>query len=378
MIVFSFGLLALAALLDGLFWRRHRSRWLAVVLALSHLPILVMAVSGMLLRDNTTGWMYLSMWLFWLWLLLLLPRLVLYLFRALRLPRAGAVLALLTAAVLIWGATAGRTTVRVSRVEVCSAKLPAAFDGFRIVQLSDMHVGTLVSPERELQRLVDSVNAQHPDLILFTGDLVNIRSSELNDRIAAVLRGLHAPVAAVTGNHDSGLYIKDKAHQSEAESLQAVIDWQRDIGWQVLEDTTVYLVRGADSIALSGIAYDPAVRWKRHDHTLPPARLDVVYRDVPAELFNVTAVHLPQLWEQILETPYGDLTVAGHVHSMQTKLRLFGRTFSPACLMYDRWSGRYEADGRALYINDGTGYVLYPMRLGAWPEITLFTLRRCA
>ena len=80
---------------------------------------------------------------------------------------------------------------------------------------------------------------------------------------------------------------------------------------------------------------------------------------------------------QIADAGYGDLTLAGHVHSMQIKLRLFGRAFSPAQLLYTRWSGRYDEGGRTLYINDGTGYVVFPMRLGAYPEITLITLRRC-
>lgn len=383
--LFFFILLFLTAIAaDYCFWRRHRAslrrhRWAVVWMVGSHLPLLVMILSGWLARDNTTGLMLVSIWLFWIWLLLTLPRLVCYLFRRMHLPRAGIAVGVGVAGSLIWGATIGRTTLHVSRTEICSAKLPAAFDGFRIVQLSDMHIGTLVSPERELQRIVDSVEALQPDLIVFTGDLVNIRSSELNDRNAAVLRRLQAPcgVFSVTGNHDAGVYIKDSMRQPAAESLQEVIAWQRRSGWQVLEDTTVYLTRGGERISFSGISFDPALRKKRHDSELPPARLDVVYRGVPDSLFNITAVHLPQLWTQVLDFGYGDLTLAGHVHSMQMKLRICGRSFSPARLLYKRWSGRYDDGARTLYINDGTGYVLYPMRLGAWPEISLITLRRC-
>ena len=374
-----------AAWADYRYWCRcsasaSRRRWLATALIGSHVPLLTMLVSGLLLRDNTTGWMFMSMWLFWIWLLLVLPRLVYYLFRRLRLPRVGIVVGVAVAGVLVWGVTAGRTSMRVDRLTICSEKLPAAFDGFRIVQLSDLHVGTLVSPERELRRIVDSVASLRPDLIVFTGDLVNIRSSELTDRIAAALRGLQAPygVVSVIGNHDSGVYIKDTLNQSPAESLREVVAWQRRQGWQVLEDSTVYLVKGDERISLSGISFDPALRKKRHDVELPPARLEVVYREVPDSLFNITAVHLPQLWPQVTGFGYGDLTLAGHVHAMQMKVRLFGEAFSPARLLYKRWSGRYDKAGRTLYINDGTGYVAYPMRLGAWPEITLITLQRCA
>lgn len=373
-----------ALVVDALFrWRCAGSlrvrRLLGFGLALSYLPLLAMILAMWFSRDNTTGLMSACMWLFWIWLLLFLPRLFFYLFRGLGWPRFGTVVAVAAAGLLVWGVTVGRTSVRVSRVEICSEKLPASFDGFRIVQLSDMHVGTVVSPARELRRIVDSVQSLHPDLIVFTGDLVNVRSSELNDRIAMILGGLQAPfgVISVVGNHDAGVYIKDTVRQSPAESQCEVIAWQQRLGWQVLQDTTVYLSRGGERISVSGISFDPALRKKRHDSELPPARLDVVYRGVPDSLFNLTAVHLPQLWSQIVESGYGDLTLSGHVHSMQMKVHLFGRAFSPARWLYERWSGLYRDGSHALYINDGTGYVAYPMRLGAWPEITLITLRSC-
>ena len=148
------------------------------------------------------------------------------------------------------------------------------------------------------------------------------------------------------------------------------------MGWRVLDNETVYLRRGDDSISLSGISYDRSLARQRHDRTLPGYDFGTTYRDVPQDLYNITAAHIPQLWEQILDAGYGDLTLSGHVHSMQCKIRLFGRAFSPAQLMYRHWSGPYEKQGRTLYVNDGIGYVGFPMRIGANPEITLFELRR--
>ena len=278
---------------------------------------------------------------------------------------------------VIWGTTRGRTSIRVNRVEICSDRIPEAFDGFRFVQITDTHVGTLVRPERELTRLADSVNALRPEAVFFTGDLVNIRAGELDERTTALLRRIAGPVWSVTGNHDAGVYIKDSiAHPAQA-SLAEVVARQREMGWRVLEDTTVYLRRGGDSISLTGLSFDPALRHLRHAPDLPPANLNAAYRGVPDSLYNITAVHIPQLWDQIAGEGYGDLTLSGHVHSMQLKIRLFGHAFSPAQLIYTRWSGRYDEKGRTLYINDGTGYVVFPMRLGAYPEITLITLRRC-
>lgn len=356
---------------------RHRA-FIALAVVTDALPV-VIAVTGVVSRDNGTGFMLFAMWAFWAWMVTVLPRIACYFFRWIHLPRVGIAAGVCVAALLVWGATAGRTTIRVNRVEVCSERLPAGFDGFRIAQITDTHLGTLVRPEAELRRLVDSVNSLHPDLIVFCGDLVNIRSAELDARAMRLLGGLRAPygVVSVTGNHDVGLYIKDSVAQTPQASLAEVVARQRAMGWNVLENTTVYLRRGVDSISLTGLSFDPALRHIRHDPDLPPADFGTAYRGVPDSLYNITAVHIPQLWTQIARAGYGDLTLSGHVHSMQMKLRLFGRAYSPAQLLYTRWSGRYDQDGRTLYINDGTGYVAFPMRLGAWPEVTLITLGRC-
>lgn len=340
------------------------------------LPLIV-ALGGWLLRDNTTTYMLWSMWLFWIWIVAVASRMIFFVFNALRLPWIGLAASLGIAVSMIWGATAGRTTLHVDRIEVCSPRLPAAFDGLHVVQISDLHVGTLVRPVQELRRLVDRIDELHPDLVIFTGDLVNIRSGELTPDILRELQRISAPVYSVTGNHDAGNYIKDTARQSAAASLAQVIERQTGIGWRVLQDTTVYLRRGSDSISLSGISFDPALHWQRHAADLHSESVGRTYAGVPDSLFNITAVHLPQLWRQIVDSGRGDLTLAGHVHGMQLKIGLFGRSFSPASWLYERWSGPYTQQGRTLYINDGIGCVGYPMRLGAWPEITSITLRTC-
>ena len=374
-------LTAIAA--DFIHFRRRRRRkrpvrraLVAWAAATDALPILSSIISA-LSRDNGTGLMHLYMWLFWAWIVTVLPRLAFYAFNFVNLRRTGYVAACASVLFVIWGTTRGRTSIRVNRVEICSDRIPEAFDGFRFVQITDTHVGTLVRPERELTRLADSVNALRPEAVFFTGDLVNIRAGELDERTTALLRRIAGPVWSVTGNHDVGTYIKDSLRFPAAGEAREVVARQRAMGWTVLEDTTVYLRRGGDSISLTGLSFDPALRHLRHAPDLPPANLNAAYRGVPDSLYNITAVHIPQLWDQIAGEGYGDLTLSGHVHSMQLKIRLFGHAFSPAQLIYTRWSGRYDEKGRTLYINDGTGYVAFPMRLGAWPEITLITLKRC-
>ena len=356
----------------------RRRAFVVLAVATNALPFII-AFWGLLGRDNTTGFMLFAMWAFWAWMVTVLPRIACYFFRLIGLPRTGIAAALGVVALFVWGATAGRTKIHVSRVEVCSERLPAGFDGFRVAQFSDTHLGTLVRPEAELRRLVDSINGLRPDLIVFCGDLGNIRSSELDARAMRLLGGLRAPygVVSVSGNHDAGVYIKDSISQPAQQSLAEVLERQRAMGWRVLEDSTVCLHRNGDSITLTGLSFDPALRHLRHDPELPPSDLSAAYRGVPDSLYNITVAHIPQLWTQITDEGYGDLTLSGHVHSMQMKIRLFGRAFSPAQLLYTRWSGRYDEAGRTLYINDGTGYVGFPMRLGAYPEITLITLERC-
>lgn len=372
-------LLAIAADCVHFYRRRRRknpaSRTLiAWIVVTDALPVISSVISA-LSRDNGTGLMYVYMWLFWGWIITVLPRLAFYVFNFIHLRRTGYAVAGALVLFFLWGTTWGRTRIHVNRVEICSERIPKAFDGYRFVQITDTHVGTLVRPGRELTRLADSVNALRPDAVFFTGDLVNIRAEELDERVMALLRRIEGPVWSVTGNHDVGTYIKDSVRFPAADEAREVVARQRSMGWNVLEDTTVYLRRGADSISLTGLSFDPALRERRHDRDLPGTAIPSAYNGIPDSLYNITLVHIPQLWEQIVEAGYGDLTLVGHVHSMQFKIRPWGRGWSPAEWIYKHWSGRYDTGRHTLYVNDGTGYVAYPMRLGAWPEVTLFTLR---
>lgn len=380
-------LVSLAALIaDYLFYRRHVRYWPSALRRRSFIgyavftDLLPSAVSLVftLSPDNGTGLMLYAQWSFFLFLLTVLPRMICYLFRLIRLRRTGIVVGVAAALFLVWGTTAGRTSFRVNRLTIRSERLPAAFEGFRIVQFSDTHIGTMTRPVRELQRLVDAVNALHPDLIVFSGDLVNIRYTELDSAAMRILSGLQAPYGVVSsiGNHDVGYYIKDSAALPAAVNLARLIERQQAMGWRVLDDASEFLVRSDDSISLSAISFDPALRQFRHAFDLPGIDLSEVYAGVPDTLCNITVSHLPQLWPNIRALGYGDLTLAGHVHSMQMKLRIGSWRFSPAQWMYRRWSGLYGDPGAYLYINDGIGCVGFPMRLGAYPEITLFTLER--
>ena len=341
------------------------------------LPLAAILI-GTLSRDNTTAVVQASMWLLWAWLFTVLPRLARYPFRLIGWRRAGNIAAALIAVTLLWGATLGRTSLRVSRVEICSERLPAAFDGMRLVQISDLHLGTIVSPERELGRLADRINALRPDLVLFTGDLVNIRAAELDERMARLLQRIEAPVYSVTGNHDVGTYIKDSLHHTIADNLRSLIDRQEAMGWHVLDDRTCYIRRGGDSISLTGLSFDPALRWLRHSRNLPATGMDKAYGGrTPRDIQHHAGTRPPALGAD-----HGSRI--RRPDPLGTRPRdaaedpLLGPRVVPRILALRALERTHDNDdGRTLYINDGTGYVGYPMRLGARPEITLLTLKRC-
>lgn len=358
-------------------WRRL----VASVLMVGDLLPAAVFLIGYFVQDNTTAVMHLSMWLIYLYLLFSLPRMAFYFFAALSRRRAlriaGATVAAVLSIILLWGMAVCRTHLVVNHVELRFDNLPEGFDGMRIAFISDLHIGALVRPEIEVGRLVDTINSLHPDLVVSSGDLVNVRYTELDERMMLMLGSIEAPLGVVSsiGNHDVGVYVKDSVALPREENLTRLIERQRAMGWLVLDDTTVYLHRGGDSLSLTGISFPLSQRNLRHKRTLPGIDVERAFRNVPDSIFNITVSHLPQLWDEVARRGYGELMLSGHVHSMQMKIRLLGRQFSPARLLYREWSGLYRRPGSNLYVNDGIGAVGYPMRLGACPEVTLIVLR---
>ncbi|MBO4993602.1 MAG: metallophosphoesterase [Alistipes sp.] len=358
-----------------------RRRWLAALWLTDVLPFLVMAFA-LLLRDNPTWLSVAMLWAVWAYVVLSIARFptmaAVVFFRRNWVRVMGAAVSVLAVVIFVYGMAVTRTDYEVRRVVIESEKVPESFDGYKIVQISDMHVGNMVCQQQELNEIISICNGLEADAIAFTGDLVDIRYSELSDDVLEHLARLKARdgIYSVTGNHDIGVYVKDSISLPPVVSVQKVIEAQRKIGWQVLEDETIHLRRGEDSISLTGISFSPVLQEFRHSAKIPDVAIEKAYDGKAEGGFNVTLVHIPQLWDVIVSKQLADLTLSGHVHATQMKLPIGKRGISPSRVKYRRWSGLYEEDGRWLYINDGVGYVLYPMRIGARPEITLFELRR--
>lgn len=277
----------------------------------------------------------------------------------------GSLLAVFCAAGIIYGAVWGVRRLEVNHVTFASPRLPQSFDGYKIVQLSDIHLGSWTHQPEVIAELVEKVNAQQPDLILFTGDLVNQQSRELEPFVPLLsqLKARHG-VYSVLGNHDYGTYYHWRSAREEAANLALLRRMQAQMGWHLLDNEHVLKYQDTDSIALVGCENDGEPPFSQHaDLGKAVASSD--------SLFSILLTHNPTHWRrEVLPTTRIDLTLSGHTHAMQSAIL----GYSLAALRYPEWSGWYHEGHRALYVNIGIGYVGLPFRIGAWPEITVIKL----
>lgn len=375
------------------FWRRRKYGELYWISVLFCWATLLVALAWPA-RDNVS--IVPKIWLLFTALTVYVAKLVMLIFFLLgRLPRlwhshkwplgryVGVPLGCLLFIIAWWGALYGARQVNVERVEVVSPRVPAAFNGFRIAQISDLHVGTFGSDTYLVKKLVDSVNNLHPDLIVFTGDLVNRRSDELRPFMNA-LRGLRAPygVYAIMGNHDYGDYYDWESPEHKLANIDALYRFEAAMGWQLLNNGHRHLRRDNDSITILGVENWGEPPFQGNGDIGMAFANDI---DRPDSMcmygggYKVLLSHNPEYWRR--EVRYIsdiDLTLSGHTHAMQMQMRLGQRRYSPASLKYAAWGGLYSSEehpGQLLYVNVGAGEVGLPFRIGAFPEVTLFTLR---
>lgn len=291
-------------------------------------------------------------------------------------PVIGWIVAFAMFVVMWWGALVNRLDWQVVEEELWFDNLPAEFDGYRIVQLSDLHVGTYGCDTTYLSKVVDEVNGLHPDVIYFTGDIVNRRSGELVPMTGTLSR-LKAPggVYAILGNHDYGDYSEWESREAKQDNMRLMFDLQDSMGWRLLLNESEIVKRGNDSIALIGVENvgDPPFTVY--------GDLNKAYPTVGDNLFKILLTHNPAHWVEDIadnDSVNVDLALSGHTHAMQMEVDMFGRRFSPSAWRYPTWGGLYnDKSGRhKLYVNIGMGTVAIPARIGAKPEITVLTLRK--
>ena len=362
--------IVLMGLPDWYIYRRYVSRWKQVWMRRlywlpSTLLLIVMFITFGTYEPRPEAMNRLSLLLI-VFLCINVPKAIFALLSPLCKSHIGLAIALFTMAYLVFGATEGKQHFQVKEVTIESEALPRGFDGYRIVQLSDIHTGSWGNDTAPMLKAVNIINRLQPDLIVFTGDLVNNLASELDAFIPVFsqLKAKHG-VYSVLGNHDYSTYIKWDTPQQQEAQLDSLKAKQARMEWTLLNNRHVKLHQQNDSIALIGV--ENSGRPPFPDH----ARLSEAVTGT-AGMFQILLSHDPNHWRrEVLPKTDIQLMLAGHTHAMQT--RIFG--FTPAQFVYPENDGLYQEGEQMLYVNIGLGHLLYPMRLGAWPEITLLTLK---
>ncbi len=273
---------------------------------------------------------------------------------------------------IIWGVVQGAHHYQVVKRKVYLPNLPVAFDGLRIAQISDIHAGTFWD-KKAVQHGVDLLVEERPDVVFFTGDLVNNKASEMED-FMDVFAEIQAPlgVYATLGNHDYGDYIQWPNIEAKRQNLQDLIGIHAQMGWQILMNEHKILEREGQQIAVLGIE-----NWSAKGNFPKYGSLSDAYRgteDIPVKLL---LSHDPSHWKaQVIPNyPDIDLTFSGHTHGMQFGLDSKYFKWSPVKYVYKEWIDLYREADQYLYVNRGFGYLGFPGRIGMRPEITLIELK---
>lgn len=272
---------------------------------------------------------------------------------------------------LIYGMVRGGFNFKIHHSDIRLPKLPSAFDGLKIVQISDIHSGSFISTS-PFERAVQMINEQKPDIIFFTGDLVNDKASEM-EPFMEVFKKLSAPmgVYSTLGNHDYGDYVQWPDSQSKEENLNRLKDIHAQLGWKLLLNEHVALKRNEEEIALIGVE-----NWGGNLHFTKYGDLKKAYEGSEKFPVKILLSHDPSHWSMQVSELFKDidLTFSGHTHGFQFGIEIPGFKWSPSQFVYKQWAGLYQKGEQYLYVNRGLGFLGYPGRVGISPEITVINL----
>lgn len=347
------------------------------------LSLLFIVVICMPKRNGSDLGLLFVMWGFFVYLTIYIPKIVFLLIQSMsfitavfghRLRRmwsmaAGAV-AVFISLVMWWGALVNRTNLEITKVDIQIAGLSEKFDGLKVVQISDLHLGTFGKDTTFLHEVVEEINRLSPDIIVFTGDLVNRRSREAIPFVSTLshLKAKHG-VFAILGNHDYGDYNDWPDDATRNDDVRLLYNMMSEMNWHTLNNSTSWINVGGDSIAIVGVGNISRPPFKVYGN------LSEAYPSLGDGNVKILLSHNPDHWTDEIMNRQDlnvQLTLSGHTHAMQMEIG----GLSPASIKYENW-GTLSTDslGRKLYVNKGIGTEGVPLRIGATPEITLLTLK---
>jgi uncharacterized protein len=274
---------------------------------------------------------------------------------------------------LSWGILSGAHDYRVRRIKLPLPNLPKAFEGLKIVQVSDIHAGSFWN-KTAVQGGIEMLLNEKPDVVFFTGDLVNNQAVEMKEWISTFSK-VKAPlgVFSVLGNHDYGDYVNWGSAQEKRQNLIDLVNIQKAMGWNLLVNQNHILEVDGEQIAIVGVE-----NWGAKARFPKYGKLSEAIKGTENVSTKLLLSHDPSHWQAEVLPMYPDIDAmfSGHTHGMQMGVDIPGFKWSPVQYVYDEWAGLYRQDNRYLYVNRGFGYLGYPGRIGMPPEITTIELTR--
>ncbi len=288
--------------------------------------------------------------------------------------QVGIIMATAPIVTLLFGAFRGRYAFYTKHIRLSFPNLPSSFDGLRIVQISDLHLGSFGNDRGPLIDAFNLIHNEHPDIILFTGDIVNNFAGEMRGW-DEVFRKLKAPMGkfSILGNHDYGNYSRWASSEEKEANFDGIIDGHRKFGFTLLRNQSVVLERNGETIGLGGVE-----NWGRNSY---PRKGDLTKasNDIKNTPFRILMSHDPDHWDtKVLGHGFYNLTLSGHTHGMQFGFEKGDIRWSPAQYIQKRWAGLFREGDKYLYVNRGLGYLGMPARVGMPPEITVIDISRGA
>ncbi|QHL87566.1 metallophosphoesterase [Nibribacter ruber] len=274
---------------------------------------------------------------------------------------------------LIWGMVKGAYDYQIKKVTLKFPNLPPAFDGFRLLQITDLHTGSFHSGEH-LQEAVRLINQQACDVVVFTGDLVNNVAAEVEPYVEILGQiKAKAGVYSILGNHDYGDYMQWETATQKVQNLIDLKNAHKRMGWDLLLNEHRVLERDGQKIALLGVE-----NWGHRMNFPKYGILSKAYEGTQEYPVKILLSHDPSHWDGEVNQKYQDidLMLSGHTHGMQFGVNIPGFKWSPVQYVYKQWAGLYRKGKQYLYVNVGLGFLGYHGRVGFLPEITVFEFKR--